>query len=426
MPSRKPLSATLVCYRIGFGDCLLLELEYASGKKHLLIDFGSRKYLNGGPKRAEVAKDIEQRCGGHLDAIVVTHRHGDHVNGFATRSDGKGTGNVIASLRPKLIVQPWTEHPQARRNAKKPPDLLPLSDREIAFADNLHLLDAMASSAQSEVERMVASGAPGVEALLPFIGERTVKQKSAVKNLMNMAPNRYVYAGADSGLEDLFPGMRVTVLGPPTLKQRASIRTQRRKDPDEFWQLFANTMQVSAGSSMPLFPEAVRVQEDAWSPSVRWFVRQLRAQRLDQLYEIVTALDRAMNNTSVNLLIEIGKQKLLFSGDAQLESWEYALEHEALCKALSQVTLYKVGHHGSRNATPKSLWKLFENKSKKAGPGRLVTVLSTASDFHGHVKDNTEVPRSTLVKALAEETDLHDLRESGEGIVDVIPLELVG
>ena len=63
--------------------------------------------------------------------------------------------------------------------------------------------------------------------------------------------------------------------------------------------------------------------------------------------------------------------------------------------------MYKVGHHGSLNATPKTLWNLFQRKNtddhKK---GRLQTIVSTMSGKHGSVDRGTEVPRSKLVQAL--------------------------
>ena len=43
---------------------------------------------------------------------------------------------------------------------------------------------------------------------------------------------------------------------------------------------------------------------------------------------------------------------------------------------LRDVNLYKVGHHGSLNATPKSLWNLFEKKSRRETNTRLVTLMS--------------------------------------------------
>jgi hypothetical protein len=133
-----------------------------------------------------------------------------------------------------------------------------------------------------------------------------------------------------------------------------------------------------------------------------------RQRRGDQLLQIVRNLDDAMNNTSVILLFEIGETSLLFPGDAQIENWSYALSKDEVKAKLAKVNLYKVGHHGSRNATPKDLWNLFEHRSDDAeAEGRLVSLMSTMAGKHGHASSHTEVPRATLVTALKSESDLH-------------------
>lgn len=121
---------------------------------------------------------------------------------------------------------------------------------------------------------------------------------------------------------------------------------------------------------------------------MRWFIRRLRDLRANQLLEIVKFVDEAMNNTSVIMLFEAGNEKLLFPGDAQIENWQFALDaakkDPVLKKLLENTTVYKVGHHGSRNATPKSLWESFKNKSEdKNKSGRLKTVISTMEGKHG-------------------------------------------
>jgi hypothetical protein len=112
-----------------------------------------------------------------------------------------------------------------------------------------------------------------------------------------------------------------------------------------------------------------------------------------------------LNNTSVILLFEVGNKKLLFPGDAQIENWSYALSHTRVRQMLAGVDLYKVGHHGSRNATPKSLWNLFTRRSATSEPGRLRTVLSTMARKFGDVDRGTEVPRASLVQTLKAQSD---------------------
>jgi hypothetical protein len=64
-------------------------------------------------------------------------------------------------------------------------------------------------------------------------------------------------------------------------------------------------------------------------------------------------LDGDINNTSLVLAIEIGEggKVLLFPGDAQYGNWKSWVEKEGVKKLLSRTVFYKVGHHGSHNAT---------------------------------------------------------------------------
>jgi hypothetical protein len=142
----------------------------------------------------------------------------------------------------------------------------------------------------------------------------------------------------------------------------------------------------------------------------RWFSEQLSMLTNEQLLEIVRTLDDQMNNTSLILLFEVGNKKLLFPGDAQLENWSYALQDSpnaaATRKLLAAADFYKVGHHGSRNATPKQLlWEKFAKRGGAKGK-RLKTMISTLHGKHGTPAKKTEVPRKTLLEALKTETDL--------------------
>ena len=110
-----PTNATIRTYHVGFGDCFLLSFQYSrKSERHVLIDFGSTGFPKGVPKSRmmDIAKDIKHRTGGKLHAVVATHRHRDHISGFATDKAGQAPGDVIKSLKPDLVVQPWTEDPK--------------------------------------------------------------------------------------------------------------------------------------------------------------------------------------------------------------------------------------------------------------------------------------------------------------------------
>jgi hypothetical protein len=147
----------------------------------------------------------------------------------------------------------------------------------------------------------------------------------------------------------------------------------------------------------------------------RWYAWKAQRELADSLLSIVRTLDDAMNNTSLNLLIEVGRTCLLFPGDAQWENWRYALEQPKLRKLLARVNVYKVGHHGSLNATPKSMWKELANRGGKSKPNRLLALLSTKEHVHGSEAAHTEVPRKVLVDALEKDSTLLDTRDTAAG-----------
>jgi len=66
------------------GDCLLITLRRNKGKPYfIMIDCG---VILGTPRPADrmtqVVNDIVATTGGHVDLLVATHEHWDHLSGF--------------------------------------------------------------------------------------------------------------------------------------------------------------------------------------------------------------------------------------------------------------------------------------------------------------------------------------------------------
>ena len=437
MATLKPKSLRIRSYQVGFGDCFLLTFNY-NGKtkdRHVLIDFGStatpkrktqaskkttKKKAKEKDLMVQVAEDIKAQCNGKLHAVVATHRHKDHISGFATNKQGTAPGDIIASCNPDVVLQPWTEHPKAKVSATQAPNTMTSNKAFVAALGNMH---AISAAVLEETKRRQGMLGQALVRQLTFLGEDNLSNASAVNNLMQMGKkNFYLNFGSKSGLERVLPGVKTTVLGPPTLEQSDEIKSQRHSDEDEFWQFQALATQLALKPEARIFRNARTYPAAGAPPFTRWFIKHLRSIRGEQMLGIVRALDRVMNNTSLILLFEVNGKKLLFPGDAQIENWSYALSKPKIMTLLSKVNLYKVGHHGSRNATPKTLWGCFKNRSTDAkNTARLKTIMSTMSGKHGDTRRKTEVPRDTLLDALKSESELfntQDIKGKGNIFID--------
>jgi hypothetical protein len=398
-------SISVRMYRQGLGDCLLVTLPRPGGKPfRMLIDCGViLGTANAQALMREVVQDIVGETGGFVDVLVVTHEHYDHVCGFTLAADQfadpkqqEGPGK----LRVGETWFAWTEDPS---------DALGRRLRE-ARDERVSRLAALADSLRSQ--GIASNLAAGVEELLGFFGAGAAAPAGGTSQAMANArsfASRVAYrrpGEAPITFADV-PDIRVWVLGPP----RDEKLLRRTFISDEVYHLAPNDSEdeafflaqglgeagrlgpgegggdpyapfdaayggplvnhAAAGAAQASSPMRLPMasflsqhyygpSDDALNPDQSW--RRIDEDWLGQAADFALQLDSATNNTSLVLAIEVIStgQVLLFAADAQVGNWESWQSLSWTLPGGSRVTgpdllkrtvFYKVGHHGSHNAT---------------------------------------------------------------------------
>jgi glyoxylase-like metal-dependent hydrolase (beta-lactamase superfamily II) len=96
-------------YNVGFGDCFLLTFPGVGGGRgpRVLIDCGS--IASASMSMSDVVGTIigdvtDSDDVPRIDVVICTHRHADHVSGFAD--------SRWKSVQVREVWMPWTEDPK--------------------------------------------------------------------------------------------------------------------------------------------------------------------------------------------------------------------------------------------------------------------------------------------------------------------------
>jgi hypothetical protein len=414
-------------YRQGLGDCFLLSFPKDRGEAHVLIDCGVLKGTEATSERIQrVATSIVETTQGRLDALVVTHQHWDHVSGFLQAQ------SIFECLQIREVWLAWTE------------------DTTDALAHELTVRKALATSAVRQAAlRLGAISDPYAKQtasrlnnLLAFHGEFGLAGQQTTARAMDWvkartgARVRYLTPGSTPFESPAFDNLRIFVLGPPR-----DPKMLRKSNPStrasEVYELAGMN-----GTDLGFLTAASALDQDSpdrgrpgGQPFDKWFRmtdyeawddpffdkyygfegeddegwRRIESDWLGAAGRLALQLDSHTNNTSLVLAFELlpSKRVLLFPGDAQVGNWlswgrswlpeDTTTPAVAVTDLLARTVLYKVGHHGSHNATLRELGLELMSSNE------LTAMLSV--DRKTAKKMDWQMPFPSLFRRLVEKTN---------------------
>ncbi|MEA2206064.1 MAG: hypothetical protein QOE77_2840 [Blastocatellia bacterium] len=381
--SKKPSAASgkevrIRMYNVGFGDAFLVLIPANGKQRRILFDCGSIQAATDVPMASivdRIIEDVTDEDGvPRIDVVVATHRHKDHISGFG---NAKWNGVEV-----KEVWMPWTEDP-TDAEGRKIRDL----QSSLALALNTSLTKPAVGLSAAELEARRRS----LEVVANALMLTNEKEMKTLHSGFNGDPERrFLPTKTDSRLlkTDVLPGVKVHVLGPS--RERDIIRDMDPPKGESFLRLRAS---IDLDTSLPPAPFSAEFCHNDYAgtgtflPTDRDGIK--RAGSLTEL-AIAVALDKAVNGTSLMLVLEVAGTFFLFPGDAQWGTWNAAMQDPEWRQILKSVAFYKIGHHGSHNATPKD----FVDEMLPDG------VCAMASTLTRNVWP--DIPRIPLLDRLAE------------------------
>jgi hypothetical protein len=408
-------------YRVGFGDFFLVIVPTQKGDQHILIDCGVFKGTSGTGdigSIVEAVDDMFMTTNGHLALVIMTHRHADHIAGFSKAERFK-------EFTASMVWMPYWEQFNDDKT-KDSANSLQVDIHELAANLAMQFHSRTDDDAKEALAQL--GNATGIE---DFSAAANGKKKgggnaAALDLLKNHLGSdgknvRYYAAGDKAELPEELEGLKATILGPPPEKARAFLALMDLKKGVGQYLDSINDTEDGPAPIQP-FPwewtgdiEKQYPTKDVRGRTIKYnqCIKDVNKAQPDMLAAAASKIENFLNNQSLVVLFEFDGKKLLFAGDAQGGNWEYWLFKteapqkdptkagdiiETSKELLQTIDFYKVGHHGSTNATPIQAVEaaIVRPKSSKG----FISMCSTEDGVYGNPKKETEVPRTKLMEVL--------------------------
>jgi hypothetical protein len=379
-------------YNPGFGDCFLLAFRGDDDEpRYMLIDCGVHDlYYKGKEERMKaIAQDILDTCGKTIHLLAVTHEHTDHISGFMQAQE------IFSTLTIEELWLAWPED-------KTDPVAIELEKK----------YGKKKAALQAAITKLADAGNPRAGQLRNIFRfeqgvteSGTIKSPEAILDTLRSwsrkspeRPEDYCIPGNVPRNIPGVSGIRCYVMGPP--HSGPAIRKEVAESEMYFSGHLVNAEQafIAAVTGMSGTEEAGGEHElrgypfdsvfsvppkEAESASDGFFRenygfsegadhgpawRRIETDWLEgATIDLALKIGGYVNNTSLVLAFELtpSGKVLLFAGDAQAGNWlswspdpkekdpEILANHVDGERLLKETVFYKVGHHGSRNATLK-------------------------------------------------------------------------
>ena len=402
-------------HRQGVGDCFLLTFRDGDNKTQILIDCGvlpaSPVEYNRLDEVVDLIGEEIKNNGGKIDVLVITHEHADHVSAF---DPAVKTAAVLKAIPTNEVWMAWTEdsddelakklggnlslHALAAASVVERLDHVRKNYPKLAIGQRAELAAGTINEVLANIGMPVDLDSRTIKELL-FGSKSSSKEVFAAKvaRTIRDAMNGAKGHAAEGKFRTFKPGspphsvpgipkekVRVYVLGPPRLDNLK--KTPRSGPSEDIFHFAAGELPALAKSlAAAALPHDEMTNgcapfSDKWKlpgPGAGALADQKIAYKSDSWRTIdndwlmsgsdfALQLDSATNNTSLVLAFEFVEtgEVMLFPGDAQIENWEtwrdlsWTIRSDDGTSAkvtgedlLRRTIFYKVGHHGSRNAT---------------------------------------------------------------------------
>ena len=383
------MAATTVAvrmYNVGFGDAFLITVQGPGKPWRMLIDCGVHSQGQArriGETVAAVISDLTVMSPDgtpHLDVVAATHHHADHISGFA-----------LEAWEQVVVDEVWL------------PFVEDESDADAAALRRSHTLAAQAllgligqRTNGLDQGKWPAEVAEASWFALNSFGNADAADRLLGRNGLHFArPHRVRFFPSPTESENTVAaadGVVAHVLGPSRDPEDLTLMDP----PKSAGWLRLNLEDPMADdddlTGVPLFdPDYVVSDRKRLPKALRDAKRSLKLAAVSNdagLLGAASILERSVNNTSLFLVLEVAGTRLIFPGDAQEGAWRHVLQNPAKAALLRDAAFYKVGHHGSHNATPKAF---VENVWQDGGYAMLPW---------GMVKRWKDIPERHLLAAL--------------------------